>query len=108
MGNTLTYANKMNLAAMTSRGDLASTSYALARPGSEYLVYQPGSGTFSVDLQSGTYQIEWFNLSSGQTLSGGTVSGGESPSFSPPFSGSAVPHLKVLGGGATPTPTQYQ
>jgi Family of unknown function (DUF6298)/Putative collagen-binding domain of a collagenase len=108
MGSTLTFANKMNLAAMTSRGDLASTGYALARPGSQYLMYQPGSGTFSVDLRSGTYQVEWFNPSSGQTLSGGTVSGGGSHSFTPPFSGSAVLYLKVLGGGAAPTPTPHR
>jgi len=32
MGYTLTYANKMNLAAMTPRNELASTKYCLANP----------------------------------------------------------------------------
>jgi hypothetical protein len=105
MGQSLTYANKMNLAAMTPHGDLSSTGYALANPGSEYLVYQPGSGSFSVNLQSGTYQVEWLNPANGQTSSGGTVNGGGSPSFNPPFSGDAVLYVKTQGGGGTPTPT---
>jgi hypothetical protein len=41
MGQTRRYADKMDLINMTPRRDLASTHYALARPGSEYLVYQP-------------------------------------------------------------------
>jgi hypothetical protein len=105
MGQSLTYANKMNLAAMTPHGDLSSTGYALANPSSEYLVYQPGSGSFSVNLQSGTYQVEWLNPANGQTSSGGTVNGGGSPSFNPPFSGDAVLYVKTQGGGSTPTPT---
>jgi|RhiMetdeSRZDD1v2_1073273.scaffolds.fasta_scaffold34887_5 Putative collagen-binding domain of a collagenase/Protein of unknown function (DUF4038) len=89
-GQTLTYANKMSLAAMTPQGSLSSTGYALAKAGSEYLVYQPNGGSFTVNLQSATYQVEWFNPNSGQTSSGGTVSGGGSKSFTPPFAGAAV------------------
>jgi hypothetical protein len=103
MGHTLTYANKMNLAAMTPRGDLTSTGYALANPGSEYLTYNPRAGSFTVDLQPATYQIEWFNPSNGQTSSGGSVSGGGSHTFDPPFSGDTVLYLKGPGAGASPT-----
>ena len=90
MGQTLRYAEKMNLAAMTPRGDLTSTGYALANPGSEYLVFSPNGASFTVNLQSANYQVEWFNPNSGQTSSGGTVSGGGSKSFTPPFAGAAV------------------
>ena len=75
---------------MTPQGSLSSTGYALAKAGSEYLVYQPNGGSFTVNLQSATYQVEWFNPNSGQTSSGGTVSGGGSKSFTPPFAGAAV------------------
>lgn len=45
MGYALTYAEKMNLAAMTPCGNLASSGYCLANLGKEYLVYQPESGS---------------------------------------------------------------
>lgn len=39
MGDTLTYANRVDLVAMSPRPDLASSTYCLAAPGVEYLVY---------------------------------------------------------------------
>jgi hypothetical protein len=39
MGDTLRYAQKVNLLAMELRGDLSSTGFALANPGEEYLVF---------------------------------------------------------------------
>ena len=47
MGYTRSYAERINLAAMTPRGDLCSTDYCLANPatsGAEYLVYLPDGG----------------------------------------------------------------
>jgi hypothetical protein len=41
MGDTLTYAKRMGLASMAPRNDLASTTYCLAHPRVEYLVYLP-------------------------------------------------------------------
>jgi hypothetical protein len=41
MGDTLTYAKRMGLESMAPREDLASTTYCLANPGVEYLVYLP-------------------------------------------------------------------
>jgi hypothetical protein len=113
-GHTLTYANKMNLAAMTPQGNLSSTGYALANPGAEYLVYQPGSGSCSVTLGSGYYAVEWFNPVIGQTSSGGTVNGGGAQTFTPSFSGAAVLYLKntsitgISTSTATLTPTPIQ
>jgi hypothetical protein len=105
MGDARRYADKMNLAAMTPQGDLSSTGYALANPGSEYLVYNPDGSSVSVNLQSGTYQVEWFNPQSRETSSGGPVNGGGSRSLDAPFGGAAILYLKGLGGGTSPTPT---
>ena len=41
MGQTLRYANRMNLAAMAPRNDSCSSRYCLVDPGVEYLVYLP-------------------------------------------------------------------
>jgi len=41
LGQTLVIANRINLATMVPKNDLASTGYCLANPGVEYLVYLP-------------------------------------------------------------------
>jgi hypothetical protein len=96
MGHTLTYANKMNLAAMTPRNELAGTGYCLANPGVEYLVYQtvPGAA-FTADLLAGTYDYEWFDPRSGTVNTEGSfVAAGGRCSFTAPFSGDAVFHIR--------------
>ena len=81
---------------MTPNNSLSSTSYCLANPGSEYLAYQPGSGSFSVNLQAGTYNYEWFNPSSGSIAFTGTITAsGGNLSFTPPFIGDAVLYLRA-------------
>lgn len=93
LGYTLAYARRINLAAMNPRADLCSTGYCLANPvspGAEYLVYQPNSGSFSVNLSatSGSLLVEWFNPATGSKTSGGSVNGNNgSQFFTPPFSG---------------------
>ncbi len=95
MGQTLTYARKVNLAAMTPQNKLSSTAYCLARPGSEYVVYQPAPGKkFTVTLVAGTYAFEWFDPAAGVVASTGTLTSGTgSRAFSAPFAGDAVLHL---------------
>ena len=107
MGYTIDYAARMNLAAMTPRPNLCSTGYCLANPaanGAEYLVYQPIGGPFQVNLSSipasTLLKVEWFNPANGQTIPGGTVAGGASHTFIPPFSGDAV--LYVFNADFTP------
>lgn len=104
MGHTRTYAERMNLLGMVPRGDLSSTEYALANVGQEYLVYQPNSGAFSVNLSDapGTFSVEWFNSSAGTAISAAPVTGGAMRTLSPPFDGHAVLYLRK--GGSTPTP----
>jgi hypothetical protein len=82
----------MDLAAATPRNDLASTSYCLARPGSEYLVYLPSGSPATVDLtaSSGDLAVEWFDPSAGSATGAGTVTGGARRDFTAPFPGDAV------------------
>jgi hypothetical protein len=100
MGQTRQYAGRINLAEMTPRDDLASVHYCLAKPGSEYLVFQPGgNGEFTVDLRDGPgpYAVEWLNVYSGKTVPGKPVRGGGKTIFSTPFGGPAVLYLKAGG-----------
>jgi hypothetical protein len=55
MGNTLRFAERMNLIEMTPRDDLSSTRYALANPGRDYLVLQPSGSRepFAVTIEPG-------------------------------------------------------
>ena len=100
MGYARTFANRMNLIAMEPRVDLATTAFCLANifaPAAEYLVYLPTGGTVSVDLSatSGTLNVEWFDPRTGQTIAGGTVTGGSSQLFTTPapISADAVLYL---------------
>jgi hypothetical protein len=100
MGDTRRYAERMSLVHMTPRGDLASTGYALANPGTEYLVLQPSDSgePFSATLNAGTYEVEWFSIDSRETTTAQpvTVTGGGAPRFSPPGNrGPAVVYLKA-------------
>ncbi|OGX44768.1 MAG: hypothetical protein A3G38_02930, partial [Omnitrophica WOR_2 bacterium RIFCSPLOWO2_12_FULL_51_8] len=98
MGHTLQYANRINLAAMTPRGDLASTTFALANPGQEYLVYQPTLAVFSVNLLPGDYQFEWFDPLQGIVTSTGIITApGGNYYFSLPaaYTQGAALYLKV-------------
>jgi Family of unknown function (DUF6298) len=96
IGYARSYANRMDLAAMTPRESLSSSGYALANPGNEYLFYQPDSNTpFSVNLLSGTYIYEWFNPGTGSVVFTGSITAvdGTRP-FTAPFAGDAILYLK--------------
>lgn len=100
MGDTRRYAERMQLMETTPRADLSSTGYALANPGHEYLVLQPHeSAAFTVKLGpgGGTYTVEWYNVTTRETVTGGTIVKAEREgerSFTPPFAGPAVMYLK--------------
>ncbi len=106
MGYTRRYAQRVNLAAMTPRSELASTQFCLADPGKEYLVYLPDGGDVTVDLGavSGELFVEWFNPRTGETAEGPRVAGGQKRTFNPPFAGDAVLYLRSAGPGATARP----
>lgn len=95
MGHTRAYAERMNLAAMTPRDDLASTKYCLANPGKEYLVYLPDGGEATVDLVAAKapVAVEWFNPRTSEKRVGDKVDGGAQRLFQAPFEGDAVLYL---------------
>jgi len=98
MGHALGYARRMNLAAMTPQGPLASTGYCLAHPaksGAEYLVYLPEGGRATVDLSAaeGTLAVEWFDPAAGKAVPANPVSGGAPRELAAPFAGEAVLYL---------------
>jgi hypothetical protein len=125
MGQTLDYANRMNMATMTPQEELASTGYCLTNLSEDYLVYVPFDAwriesvrfirrlarpirnlrwwfkqTVTVNLSSGsgTFLVEWFNPSTGETQKGTPVQGGRSYSFTAPFPGDAVLYIGRVPG----------
>ena len=97
IGHTRIYAGKVDLAATSPRDPLCSTKYCLANPGVEYLVYQPDSGPFTIDLVAGAYCWEWFDAAAGVVAGTGTLSAadGRRP-FTPPVNGDGVLWLRRL------------
>ena len=121
MGMTLAYANRMDLAGMTPRGELTSTGYCLAKPGAEYLVYAPlevprleslrfvrrltvpirnirrlFDTTISLDLSSHPteFRVEWLKPYNGEVIKGEAVKGGAKVTLTAPFKGDAVLYLR--------------
>jgi hypothetical protein len=103
MGDTLRYAQTLNLVEMTPHGELSSTGFTLAKPGEEYLVLQPddNAASFTVSLAAGAYAVEWFSVTSREMKEEGTVTApsGGSTSFTAPFAeaGPVVLYLKRAG-----------
>ncbi len=97
LGHTRRYANRVNLAAMTPHSELASTTFCLANPGKEYLIYLPEGGEVAVDLSAaaGPLQVEWMHPVEGTTQPGAEVSGGAKHAFKAPFEGDAVLYLRT-------------
>jgi hypothetical protein len=121
MGDAKSYADKMQLTgptlcqSATPHQELYLTDpshgYVLANPGSEYLVYKQGNGSFQLNLAAGTYNVEWFNATTHQTVppqSPTVTHSGGARTFTPPSGFSAgqdvVLYLKV-GAISTPAPT---
>ena len=100
MGQTRRFSERINLAAMAPRNELASTRYCLARPGQEYVVFQGGnSGQFRVDLRDapGALAVEWLDVYRDRTVNAKPVRGGARVVFDTPFPGPAVLYLKAAG-----------
>jgi hypothetical protein len=98
MGDTRTYADRMDLTHVAPSVELSSTGYALTNPGVEYLIYQPEPGeAFTVELQSGGYASEWFNAANSRVAATGTVrTAGGVEQFTPRFNGDAVLYLHTV------------
>ncbi|MHC4070978.1 MAG: DUF6298 domain-containing protein [Planctomycetota bacterium] len=86
VGKTVEYARKLDLANVSPRNDLASTGFCLAKPGHQYVVYQPSSGPFTVSgLRAGkSYYYEQYDTRQHKVIARGQVKpSGERESFKP-------------------------
>ena len=96
MGWTLAYADRLDLERMEPREDLASTRYCLANEGTEYLVYQPTSGPFTLRLgPARRYAVEWFRPADARTWRPRQIRAGGTRTFRPPFAGDAVLYVRA-------------
>ncbi|MBS1573789.1 MAG: hypothetical protein JST09_00680 [Bacteroidetes bacterium] len=95
MGQTLSLARQLNLQAMFPHNDLASTSYCLANPGKEYVVYLPEGGEATVDLTNakGKFKVRWITPVEGKIIKTKKISGGSKITMNAPFNGDAVLHI---------------
>ena len=74
VGKTVEYAGRMDLSNITPRDDLASTGFCLAKPGYQYVVYQPGSEAFTVSglRPDVSYQYEIYSTRRHKVVEEGT------------------------------------
>jgi len=92
-------ANRINLAAMTPHGELASTKYCLAAPGASYLVYVPEGQKALIDLTTanGKLAVEWFDCTSGKIMDTQAIEGGMPRKLDSPIAGDAILYLQSRG-----------
>lgn len=95
MGDARKLAERIDLARAQPNERLSSTTYCLAVPGREYVVYQPKPNEqFAVELAAGRYRGEWFDVGKGAWAAAGEIwTAGGRTRFVPPFSGEAVLYL---------------
>jgi acetyl esterase/lipase len=101
LGQTLRYAERLDLATMVPSTDLASSDYCLASAGRAYLIFLPNGGNVTVDLSEARVRlsVEWFYPSTGQTKAGEPVNGGGKSTLKSPFeSGDSVVLIQSDGG----------
>jgi hypothetical protein len=93
------YAMRVDLASMMPLNDLASSTYCLANPEREFLIYLPEGDGATVDLSrvQGPATTEWMHPFDGTITPGGSVQGGAKLSFAVPFVGPAVLHIRREG-----------
>jgi hypothetical protein len=100
MGDTLRFAQRLNLAETEPRGELSSTSNMPAKPGVEYLVLQPSEtgDRFTVTVLPGVYAVEWFSVNGRESVVAGGLTIGDVAEFTPPFepAGPAVLYLNRI------------
>ena len=96
IGDARRYAQRLDLASATPQDNLSSTLYCLADPGNGYLVYQEGTGQFSLDMVAGAYFYEWYDPFARIVVDAGqAVVATETVNWTPPFSGEAVLYLNT-------------
>lgn len=94
-GIVLSLAERIDLTHAKPMPALASTSYCLAVPGREYVIYAPGPGQITVDLSGAQarFHAEWIDPVTGTVQTAPSVEGGSQKSFNVPWNKNAVFHL---------------
>lgn len=97
MGHARRLAQRVDLAALQPRNELASSHFCLSDPGHEYVVYLPEGGEVAVDLTAaaGELSAEWIDARTGMSKKGGKSQGGAQRTLQAPFKGPAVLHLRA-------------
>jgi hypothetical protein len=92
MGYALEFSERLDLNHCKPMNNLSATGYCLAKPGSQYLAYQPeASKSLKLKLKTGKYQAEWFDPSTGETVSKQEVTAtGAETEFSNPVDGDGI------------------
>jgi len=100
MGVARRLADRVDLAALEPRDDLASSGYCLAEPGREYLVYLPDGrgGTVDLSAATGTLRVEWVDPRTGASRPGDAVDGGATRAFSGPDASDWLLRLTAASG----------
>ncbi len=95
LGRASFWAKRIHLTDMTPAGWVSSTGYCLADPGKEYLIYQPESGSFKVNLYGAdvTLGVEWYRIETDEIIEGRPFSCGMAIDFTPPCPGEVLLHL---------------
>ena len=95
LGRASFWAKRIHLTDMPPAGWVSSTGYCLADPGKEYLIYQPESGSFKVNLYGAdvTFGVEWYRIETDEIIEGRPFSCGMAIDFTPPCPGEVLLHL---------------
>jgi Family of unknown function (DUF6298) len=94
LGQARAVADAVDLARLEPSTERCSTRYCLVGP--QYVVYQPGEGSFTLDLprRRHRYRLDWLSTGTGKTASGRIRAAGTT-TLTPPFAGPAV--VRVSG-----------
>jgi len=103
LGAAVALAGEFDLGETFPHPELASTGFALAKPGSHYLVYQPYADRFMLDLSDapGSFATSWRHPETGDQQPGAPVTGGRTVHFVPP---AANPWLLLVRRHGEPPP----
>jgi hypothetical protein len=91
MGYALDLSQRVDLASMKPRADLASSNYCLADEGEAYIVFVPSGEELTLKLPNGEYSMSWLDTGSGQETETTSLSIlGGSHSFHAPYISDAI------------------
>ena len=99
MGQTLAWSERIDLATMEPRGDVASSTYCLADPGKAYLVLVPETMSgVTVELPEGEYRFLWYDTETGNESAFESFTHPGGPAWKPrPNSTRSVLHIERKG-----------